>query len=250
MTELALAGYRAVAPAMRGYWSAGAAPDGCYQSWATGGDALALIEALGEEAATIIGHDWGASAAYAAAALDPARVERLVTLAVPYGPQVGAAMILDGDQQRRSWYMFFFQTALALPAVAANEYAFIDRLWGEWSPGYRLPDPDRAALKKMFSEPGVLGQTLDYYRQLFGGASVMPEWAEQAARAAGMISAPTLYLHGRNDGCMGVSLMNGMEARFSGGLTQIVVENAGHFLHLERPDVVAAEIVAFLKSSP
>lgn len=246
--RLANEGYRAVAPAMRGYWPDGKAPDGSYQSWATGGDAIALIEALGAETATVIGHDWGATAAYAAATLAPERVDKLITMAVPYGPQVGAAMMLDGDQQRRSWYMFFFQTPFALGAAAANDFAFIDRLWAEWSPGYVLPDDDRAALKAMFAQPGVLEQALGYYRQLFGGPGVNPEWAEAAAKAGGPISVPALYLHGRNDGCMGVNLIEGMEGQFSAGLRKVVIEDAGHFLQLEQPERVAEEVLSFIKS--
>lgn len=246
--RLADEGYRAVAPAMRGYWQGGKAPDGSYQSWATGGDAVALIEALGAETASVIGHDWGATAAYAAAALAPERIDKLVTMAVPYGPQVGAAMMLDGDQQRRSWYMFFFQTPFAVMAAAANDFAFIDRLWAEWSPGYVLPDTERAALKAMFAQPGVLEETLGYYRQLFGGPGVKPEWAESAAKIGGPIAIPTLYLHGRNDGCMGVNLTDGMEAQFPAGLRKVVVEDAGHFLQLEQPERVAQEVIGFLKA--
>lgn len=246
--RLADEGYRAVAPAMRGYWPQGAAPDGAYQSWATGGDALALIDALGAETATVIGHDWGASAAYAAAARAPERIDKLVTMAVPYGPQVGSAFVLDGDQQRRSWYMFFFQTPMSTMAVGANDFAFIDRLWSEWSPGYVLPDEDRAALKAMFAQPGVLEQTLSYYRQVFGAAAAKPEWAEQAAKSGGPISVPTLYLHGRNDGCMGVGLIEGMDALFPAGLRKVVIEDAGHFLQLEQPDQVAEEVLSFLKT--
>ncbi|WP_405970477.1 hypothetical protein OG496_09850 [Streptomyces sp. NBC_00988] len=55
--------------------------------------------------------------------------------------------VANGDQQRRSWYMFFFQTALAEPAIARDDFAFIDRLWREWSPGYELPDAERSALQ-------------------------------------------------------------------------------------------------------
>ncbi|MDP3852408.1 alpha/beta fold hydrolase [Phenylobacterium sp.] len=245
--RLAKEGYRAVAPAMRGYWPDGRAPDGCYQSWATGGDAVALIEALGSETAVVIGHDWGAAAAYAAANLAPERINKLITMAVPYGPQIRAAFMLDGDQQRRSWYMFFFQTPMAVMAAGANDFAFIDRLWAEWSPGYVLPDADRVALKAMFAHPGVLEETLGYYRQLFGGPEVKPEWAETAAKLGGPISMPALYLHGRNDGCMGVGLLDGMEDQFPAGLRKVVMEDAGHFLQLEQPQRVAEEIIGFLK---
>lgn len=240
--RLARAGYHAVAPNMRGYGPTGPAPDGCYQSWAIGGDVAALIAALGYDKAHVIGHDWGAGAAYAAAALHPERVERLVALSAPNG--MGEAILTDGDQQRRSWYWFFFQLPFAEMAITHDDFAFIDRLWTEWSPGYVLPDAERKALKAMFAEPGVLEQTLQYYRQMFSPPE--PQWVSIAARIADPISAPSLYLHGQDDGCIGAYLSKGMEGRFAGGLRRIIIENAGHFLHLEQPDRVAGEIIEFL----
>ncbi len=146
--------------------------------------------------------------------------------------------------------MFFFQTPLAEMAVRVNDFAFIDRLWAEWSPGYTLPDEERAALKAMFAQEGVVEAALAYYRQVFTPSAVKPEWAEPAAAAAGPISVPTLYLHGRDDGCMAASLSNGMEALFSGGFRRVLVDDAGHFLHLEQPQKVNDEIVRFLKGQP
>jgi pimeloyl-ACP methyl ester carboxylesterase len=250
LERLAAEGYHAVAPANRGYAPSDPAPDGCYQGWARGEDALALIAALGhDQAAAVIGHDWGAGAAYAAAVLAPDKVERLVTMAVPYGPQLPAAFLTDGDQQRRSWYMFFFQLPFAEMAVAANDFAFIDRLWAEWSPGFVLPDADRAALKAMFAEPGGVERALAYYRQVFSPAAMKPEWEAKAAKAAGPIAVPTLYLHGVNDGCVGAYLSDGMESQFTGGFRRALVADAGHFLQLEQPQAVGDEIVAFLKGA-
>ncbi|MFE0258359.1 alpha/beta fold hydrolase [Streptomyces sp. NPDC059010] len=245
LNRLAREGYWAVAPALRGYWPGGAAPDGSYRPFSTGQDALALIEALGREQADLIGHDLGAVAAYAAASLDATRVRRLVGMAVPYGPQLGTAFVTDGDQQRRSWYMYFFQTAIAEAAVAFDDFAFIDRLWREWSPGYELSEVERAALKETFRAPGVLRETLGFYRQLF-----TPPADEAArimeARASGAITVPSLYLHGADDNCMSVELSEGMDALFTNGLERVVVPDAGHFLHLEQPKPVADHILGFL----
>ena len=249
LQRLAKAGFHAVAPAMRGYAPSGPAPDGCYQSWATGSDAVALIPALGYETAIVIGHDWGASAAYAAATLAPERLDKLVTMSVPYGPQLLGAFLADGDQQRRSWYMFFFQTPFAEAAVALNDFALIDRLWAEWSPGYAMPDADRAALKAMFAQPGVVEHALAYYRQVFSPSAIKPEWSEMAGKASGPISVPALYLHGADDGCLGAYLSDGMETQFTAGFRRVLVENAGHFLHLEQPDVVGEAILDFLQAS-
>ena len=80
---LAAAGFRGVAPFMRGYAPTTPAPDGRYQSVLLAQDAVALIAALGAERAFLVGHDWGAAATYGAAALAPERIERIVTSARP-----------------------------------------------------------------------------------------------------------------------------------------------------------------------
>jgi len=247
LRRLAQNGYWAVAPAQRGYWPDGAAPDGSYRASATGQDTLDLVEALGRDRADLIGHDLGARAAYAAANLDARRVRKLVGMAVPYGPQLRTAWLADGDQQRRSWYMFFFQTALAEPAIAFNNFALIDRLWREWSPGYELPDAERSALKEALRAPGVVTETLGYYRQLFSPpADQTTQVLEE--RVSGAITVPSLYLHGANDNCMSVELSDGMGAAFKNGFERIVVPDAGHFLHLEQPETVTSHVLDFLKS--
>ncbi|WP_157995482.1 alpha/beta fold hydrolase [Peristeroidobacter soli] len=246
MSKLAANGFRAVAPALRGYTPAAKAPDGNYREWATASDALELISALGYEHAAIIGHDWGAAAAYTAAALAPERIKHLVTLAVPYGPAFGRAMLFDGDQQRRSWYWFFLQLPFAEAAVAHEDFAFIARLWREWSPGFELPAAQMQELKQRLAVPGVLPEILAYYRQALGAGPAPP--GEIAARLKQPITVPTLYLHGRNDGCIGADLGAAMAPFFTGSLQRRVIDGVGHFLHAEQPDLIGAEILAFLRA--
>src|ERR1700756_3272050 len=78
------AGWHAVAPWMRGYHPTGLAPDGRYQSAVLSQDAVALVEALGDRRAVIIGHDWGAIAASGAAILAPESMSRLVCMTIPH----------------------------------------------------------------------------------------------------------------------------------------------------------------------
>lgn len=157
------------------------------------------------------------------------------------------ALVTDGDQQRRSWYMFFFQTALAEAAVAHDDFAFIDRLWREWSPGYELPDAERAALKETLGAPGVLTEVLGYYRQLFTPPADEATQSLQA-RAFGAITVPSLYLHGADDNCFAVELSGGMDDLFTNGFERIVIPGAGHFPHVEQPKAVADRILGFLNS--
>lgn len=247
LPALAEAGYRAVAPFMRGYAPTDAPLDGPYQSAVLAQDAAELIHALGHERAVLFGHDWGAVAAYGAAVLAPERISRLITAAVPHGAALPTALLTSYDQQRRSWYMFFFQTVLADIALAFDDYAFIDRLWQDWSPGWHVPDDEMAQLKDTFRHAGVVAAALAYYRDSLTPSRQRPELAALQERLAiSPVPVRTLYFHGADDGCVGVELVAGMEQLFPAGLDTVVVPGAGHFVHQERPELVNARLLAFL----
>ena len=246
LPELGGAGYRAVAPWLRGYAASALPADGNCQSAAVSHDVLAMIEALGRQRAALVGHDWGSVAATGAAILGPERVTRLVGMSVPHRT-AGAAMLSQYDQIRRSFYIWFFQTPFADSVVAANDFDFMDRLWADWSPDYRLPDAEREALKATFRVPGVLSAALAYYRATFDPSKQDPALsADQARAAAGNVEVESLYLHGSEDGCIGVEATEGMEAGFAKGLRKVVIEGAGHFLQLEAPERVNREVLDFL----
>ncbi len=245
---LAAAGFRAVAPCMRGYAPSAIPGDGQYQTAALAEDAIAIIDALGYDDAVVLGHDWGATAAYGAAIAAPRRVRALVTMAVPYGPQIMTAFTTSYAQERRSWYMFFFQTPFAETAVAHDDFAFLERLWADWSPGWRWPAEAMAELKATFRQPGVLAAALGYYRALFNPALHDPQYALlQGRMMMDAIDVPAMVLHGANDDCLGVELLDGMGAFFPRGLRVEVVPGTGHFLHQEAPDAVNRLVLDFLR---
>jgi pimeloyl-ACP methyl ester carboxylesterase len=245
MPALAAAGYRVVAPFMRGYAPTEIPEGGYFGVPALAADAVALAKALSEQPVILIGHDWGAAAAHAAAAMAPERFSKLITIAVPYGPAFTQSLVTSPDQQRRSWYMFYFQLPFAETAVAMNDFAFIDRLWRDWSPGWEYPPAEMKALKATLGAPGVLTAALSYYRHTFNPPPDAPSLAEVSAPRP--IAVPTLYLHGRNDGCIGVELADGMEAYFAKGLRKEIIDGAGHFVHQEKPDEVNRLILEFIR---
>jgi pimeloyl-ACP methyl ester carboxylesterase len=250
LPALAAAGFRAVAPFMRGYAPTEVPANGPFQSAALGHDVAALVDALSpNEPASLFGHDWGAIAAYGAALLAPARIRRLATAAVPYGPQFPQGVFGSYAQIRRSFYIWFFQLPIAEQAVSGGDFAFIENLWRDWSPGFTLPPAEMKALKETFAKPGVLEAAVGYYRHTFNPAFQTPELAElQQQIFLAPIEVSTLYFHGARDGCLGVELVEGMDASFPKGLRKIVLEDAGHFLQLEKPDAVNRALVEFLKA--
>ena len=200
MPALAAAGFHCVAPFMRGYSPTEPAPDGRYDSPALSEDALALIAALGYKDAIVFGHDWGAVAAYGAAAASPDRVSRLVTAAVPYGSKFFEALVTNYAQQRRSWYMFFFQTKIAEAAVSFNDFAFLEKCWADWSPRWKWAPEDMEALKRCFRAKGTLEAAIGYYRATLGPVLSMPvDLKMPAAAMATPINVPAMMLHGRDD---------------------------------------------------
>jgi pimeloyl-ACP methyl ester carboxylesterase len=247
MPMLADAGYHVVAPFMRGYAPTGAAANGRYGIDALGEDALALIDALGASDAILFGHDWGATAAYQAAATAPEKIRKLITVAVPYGSQILQAIATYYPQQKRSWYMYFFQSAVAEMAVSLNDFAFLENIWADWSPGWKWAPEDMEALKRCFRAPGTTSAALGYYRTTLGPMFRPPAPDDAPPAAPTPIEVPGLMLHGRNDGCIGAELIEGMAAFFPRGLKVEIIDGAGHFVHQEKPTEVNQLIRDFLK---
>jgi pimeloyl-ACP methyl ester carboxylesterase len=245
LPELAAAGFHAVAPFLRGYAPTAIPPDGRYQIGALARDANSLHAALGgTEDAVIIGHDWGALTAYAAVAHQPDRWRRAVTAAVPPTGSIGMSLFTYAQLQR-SWYMFFFLSPMAEIALPLDDYSFIDGLWADWSPGYEASF-DVARVKESIGDPEHIAAAIGYYRAMFDPALADPELAEEQNAALAPTPKPTLYLHGRNDGCMLLSSIGNPLDFMAEGSQMVVIDEAGHFMNVEQPDVVNRHIVEFL----
>jgi len=243
---LAEAGFRAVAPFQRGYAPSAVPEDGILQSGALSMDAIALHDALGgDERAVLVGHDWGAATVYGAAGHAPDRWRRVVAMAVPPGGALAHAFLTNLAQVKRSWYMFFFQHPLADLLVGANDLAFLDMLWSDWSPGFDATE-ELALLKPSLRDPAHLAAAIGYYRARLGDGKQDPALDAVQQATQDVPPQPLLYLHGAGDGCIGVEVAEVARSMVPDNVTMEVVDAAGHFLHLEQPTEVNRRVVGFL----
>jgi pimeloyl-ACP methyl ester carboxylesterase len=247
MPALADAGYRAVAPFLRGYAPTTAPADQNGQVGAHVADIAALHDALGGGAdSVLIGHDWGAVIAYGCAVHAPDRWRRVVAASVPPGP-IMAQAFMDYDQLRRSWYMFFFLNPLSDLVVPLDDVGFIDRLWADWSPGYD-GTADAARAREALAHPTALATALDTYRSSLGTSEHDPRYADEQTATGAVPPQPCLYLHGTDDRCIGVGYASPAAQVLAAGSAIAEIEGAGHFLQLEQPDRVNGLILDFLRA--
>lgn len=233
---LAAAGYRAVAPFTRGYFPTAIPADGKYDAETLGRDLLALIPALGAEQAVVVGHDWGASAAYTAAALMPARVKLLVTVAIPH------PAVLLRPSPRLLWgarHMLRFQLPRAASMLRANNYAHVDELVRRWSPAWHFSKDETAAVKECFAHPGVVEAALGYYRAI--SLRLLPELLQP-------LQVPGVVFSGSSDPVL--SRLDYEKARrFYAKDYEIVELPGGHFLHREHPQRFSDELLRVLRAA-
>jgi pimeloyl-ACP methyl ester carboxylesterase len=227
---LAKAGFRAVSPFTRGYAPSEIPKSDSFDADTLGRDALALISALGEDSAIVVGHDWGAAAAYSAAGLEPKRLRMLITVAIPH-----PASILPTPLAL--WSIRHFIT-LQLPGAAkrirAGGFAHIDALVKRWSPKWAVPPEETAAVKEAFRQSGCLEAALGYYRCFRG----LPK--SQRAK----VTVPSAAFAGTDD-IVAPKAYERARPRYESSY-EIVTMPGGHFMHREHPERFNAELLRLL----
>jgi pimeloyl-ACP methyl ester carboxylesterase len=229
--RIAANGYRAVSPYMRGYHPTEIpAADADQETLAR--DPLALIEALGAGEAVVIGHDFGAAAAYGAAAIGPDRVKKLVVIGIPHPATLKPS-------PRKLWGVRHF-AVYKLPGAPArfarNDFAALPAICRRWSPTWD-PDPHEFdAVRASFSDPASLNAAFGYYRKL----SPIP-----SASLKKRITVPTVAFAGLDDPVAEPSDYRRAARMFD---DEYIVEEVpgGHFMHREHPEAFAERLLRHL----
>jgi len=270
IAALAAAGFRVAAPDMRGFGRTAAPADiGAYTIFDTVGDMVALVAALGEKKAMIVGHDWGAPVAWHAALFRPDVFTRVAGLSVP-PPFCGRGRPLETlrDSGITNFYWQYFQP----PGVAEAEFErdvahtmrlvlgrgvsdassmFVDEakgFLGKLPAGMPLPawitEADIAEFAEGYRQSGFRGG-LNWYRNLDRNWELTAPWQDA------QIHQPSLFIAGSNDsvitGLIGAKRVADMERVLPNLRQKLIIEGAGHWIQQERPDEVNASLIAFLK---
>jgi pimeloyl-ACP methyl ester carboxylesterase len=236
---LAAHGYRVVAPDLRGYGET-SRPTRIrgYRISILGDDVAALIGALGERKAHLIGHDWGGAVAWETAFAHPEVVDRLVVVNCPPAQALVRAWRTSLSQLRRSWYFFFF----ALPGLPER---VLTRRHGEaltrFFEGANFSADDLEVYREAICRPGAAWAALAYYRA--AARSVLSDRARLHGRK---VASPTLVIWGEQDPALGKELTLGLDRYVRGPLRIEYLPDAGHWVVEQFPDRVAELVTGFL----
>jgi pimeloyl-ACP methyl ester carboxylesterase len=244
------AGFRTFVPWLRGcgptrFRDAGAMRSG--QLSALGRDLLEFADALGLGRFTVIGHDWGARAAYIAACLAPERVARLVAVSVGWGTNA-ADQPMSLRQVQNYWYHWYMALPRGEALLRHDRRGFTRHIWDIWNPGWPVAEAEFTATAAAFDNPDWAEVVLHSYRSRWGLAPADPTCAALEARLAAdpLIRVPALVLHGAADPANAPETSEGKEHLFAAAYSRVVLPGIGHFPQRQAPEAVLREALPFL----
>lgn len=236
---LAAAGFRVVAPDLRGYnLSAKPAGVSSYRMELLARDVARLVRHLGYERTHLVGHDWGGAIAWCVPALHPGLVERLAILNAPH-PILFRKKLSTLAQARRSSYVFFFQLPyFPESSLLGHRAGFLKRMLRRdpVTPDAFSPE-EIEAYREAFLQPGAAKAAINYYRAAFRTGMRVPGLDRS------LDAVPTLVLWGEGDRYLGPELLDGLEPLVP-DLRLVRIPGASHWLPADAADQVNAELIA------
>jgi pimeloyl-ACP methyl ester carboxylesterase len=242
--------FRVVAADQRGF-AGSDKPEGAesYETARVIEDALALMDKLGIERFTLVGHDWGGAVAWAMALQHPDRVERLVIVNAPHPLVLQKSLIEDEEQRRASQYISFFRNPAAEAAIIAMGIeTFLEKVMLAHADVSKLPEEERRRYLDDWSEPGALTAMLNWYRASKlvvpapGESAHLPLWT---LAPFPKVAVPTLVVWGLKDSALRPVQLHGLHEQVE-DLRIVTAPGAGHFITWEEPELVAAAIRDFV----
>ena len=243
-------GLRTFVPHLRGYGATRFRDAATFRSGqlaALAADLIDLADALGLERFAVVGHDWGARAAYIASCLEPSRITRCVAISVGWGTN-DPDQSLPLRQVQNYWYHWYMALERGAELVRNERHAFTRYIWTIWNPGWPVSDEEFAETAVAFDNPDWADIVLHSYRVRWGLAPIDSRYAvaEARVREAPTIAVPTLVIHGGGDPCNDPATSEGKEHFFVGGYERIVLGGVAHFPQRQAADEVGRAIVDFL----
>jgi epoxide hydrolase 4 len=233
--------YTVVAPDLRGFNQSDKPPRVAdYEIERVADDVIGLIRHLGHEKAAVIGHDWGAVAAWHLGLNHPEYLWKLGALQVP--PPNVLRRNFSFRQLLASWYMFFFQLPL-LPELLLkfNDYALLEKSLRSttYEPDV-FSDADIAEYKKAWSEPFALTAMLNYYRANLIKRLTAP------ADAEARVKVPTVFIYGEKDAAILPETVKGIGEVVEAEYEEFHIPTSGHWAQQEAADAVSEILREFL----
>jgi pimeloyl-ACP methyl ester carboxylesterase len=252
LIDLAEAGYHAVAVDLRGFGASDKPPRG-YDAPTLADDLAALVSALGETDALVVGSDVGGLLAWTIAARHPEVVRGLVLLGAAHPLRLRAAVRHDRAQRRASGYALkTFQVPRRPEHLLARDSFWVRELFDSWTgprwrgtPGY-VADTERYA-EAMRIHP-VYYCAAEYFRWLVRSLP-RKDGRRFAASLRTPVHAPVLQLHGDFDTCVLPSTAQGSSQYVTGSYEWRLLDGVGHFPHNEVPEIVSGELIRWAKAT-
>lgn len=232
--------YTVIAPDLRGY-NFSDKPEAIddYKIEKLVDDVMGLIRHFGFEQAAIVGHDWGASIAWATAQNHPEAVWKLCAMQIP--PMQIWRKNQTFKQLLTSWYMFFLQIP-KLPEwlMSRSDYALLaDALKNSTVRKGVFTDEKIAEYKKAWSEPGALTAMINYYRANVFSRLLSPQPETK-------IKVPTLFIYGEKDHAVLPETVQGIGQMIDAPFSEIRIPDSGHWVQQEAPEIVTDALREFL----
>jgi len=230
--RLVATGFRTVALALRGYAPSGIPSSGDYSLRALADDVVAVLDHLGVDQGLLVGHDWGASAAYTAAALHSERIERMATLAIPPFPVLPSGL---RERLARPHNLYLAQGATSAWLLQRDGAVLVERLYRRWSPEGIFRTEHIERVRDALSDPRRARASVAYY-----GMRLTEADRHVIVRP---ITVPTLAIYGEDEPASRREAFAHAAPYLGEGSRIVPIAGVGHWPHLEAADQVG-ELVA------